>query len=73
MSASKKRTSRVLSKEDTEYICSLSRDDITTSTFIEMFGEFNGKTRFDPYDIITVPDGAYGIEGMKNKNPFKVL
>lgn len=37
---------------------------------MELFGEFDGKTRFDPYDIITVPIGGYGREGKKNKNAF---
>ena len=37
---------------------------------MECFGEFEGKRRFNPYDLITIPPGSFGPEGMKNKNSF---
>lgn len=37
---------------------------------METFGEFNGKTKFKPYDLITIPAGAYGKGNNKNKKPF---
>ena len=38
---------------------------------MELFGEFDGKSRFNPYDIIEIPANSYGPENKKNKKPFK--
>ena len=66
------RTSKhIVSKEDIDYICSLTEDDLLKkSTVMELFGEFNGKVRFHTYDTITIPANVYGPEGQKNKKPF---
>lgn len=65
------RTSKIITNtNDIEYIISLKEKDITLSTIFEMFGNFNGKQRFQQYDTFTVPKGSYGIEGKKNKNTF---
>ena len=65
------RKAKVISKkEDIEYIANISEDDITTSFFMESFGEFDGKTRFNVYDEITIPPNSYGKENKKNKNSF---
>lgn len=53
-----------------EEILNLTEDDITSSYIIELFGEFNGKNRYKPNDILEVPIGTYGIEGNKNTNKF---
>lgn len=66
----KREAGVITDKADIDYLCNLKRSDITSSAFMEMFGEFNGKNRFNPYDIITVPAGTYGVEGKKNKNAF---
>ena len=56
--------------KDIEYISNLKEEDITLSFIMEMFGEFNGKRRFNPYDEIEIPAGKYGIDKYKNKQPI---
>lgn len=67
-----KRTSnRITNAKDIDYILSIDQDmGAKTSTVIGMFGEFNGKRRFNTYDLVTIPAGSYGPEGKKNKNAF---
>ena len=69
---SEKRYSKVItSKEDKDYLFGLSIDDCARlSVIMECFGEFNGKRRFNTYDILEVPAGVFGPEGMKNKKAF---
>ena len=66
------RKSRVITnKEDLDFIFNTTpRDCAKLSFMMEMFGDFDGKRRFNPYDIIEVPPGVYGPPGMKNKNSF---
>ena len=62
----------ITNKADLEYILSIDEKIGTKkSTIMELFGEFNGKRRFNTYDMIDVPPGAYGPEGRKNKNKFR--
>lgn len=64
------RKSRIIrNQEDIKMIANLTEDDITTSLIMELFGDFNGKSRFNPYDEITIPPNSYGKE-KKNKNSF---
>lgn len=56
--------------EDLKYILNLKPEDITKSTIIKMFGEFNGKVRFNPYDEIEIPKDGYGEHPWKNKKSF---
>lgn len=61
----------ITNPEDINFIFSSTTDQCTKLSFImECFGDFNGKRRFNPYDIITVPPGIYGPEDKKNKNTF---
>ncbi len=56
-----KRTSNEIKNyKDIEYILSLTPSDITQETIMEMFGDFNGKKRFNTYDLITIPSGKIG-------------
>lgn len=67
------RKSKVISKPvDVEYLLNISEElhKSTTTTIMELFGEFNGKVRFNPYDIIEIPANSYGPEGKKNKKAF---
>lgn len=59
----------ITKKEDIEYIAHINEKDITTSFFMEMFGKFDDKSRFNTYDEITIPPGSYGKD-KKNKNSF---
>lgn len=48
----------------------LKESDITASFIYDLFGEFNGVCKCNPYDILEVPAGTYGPDGKKNKNKF---
>ena len=68
------RKSRLVYKpEEVNYLLNISDDILnrTSTTIMELFGEFNGKSKFNPYDIIEIPSNSYGPEGKKNKKPFK--
>ena len=65
-----RHSKKVTNKEDIDYILSLNYDNITQSVIMELFGEFDGKRKYNPYDIITIPAGTYGKEGNKNLEPF---
>ena len=68
------RKSRTIIKPDEiNYLLNISKElrENTTTTIMELFGEFNGKSKFNPYDIIEIPANSYGPEGKKNKKPFK--
>lgn len=66
-----KRISRhITNKEDVDFILSLNADNITQSVIMELFGEFDGKRRANPYDTIDIPAGIYGPEGNKNTEAF---
>lgn len=67
----KRHSNTIVKKEDIEYLVSLTPDTIERLSFImEMFGEKNGKARFQTFDLVTIPPGSYGKEGKKNKNSF---
>ena len=54
-------------------VIEIKPEDITSTYVVELFGEFDGKRRCNPYDLVTVPKGVYGIEGSKrgvNVKPF---
>lgn len=53
--------------DDIDYILSIDESKVTLSEMMEMFGEFNEKQRFHPYDTFTVPKGCYG-KSKKNSN-----
>lgn len=61
----------ITNKEDLDYIFSLTSHDLCKlSVLINMFGHFNGKRRFRPYDTIDIPPGTYGKGNTKNKNCY---
>lgn len=67
----KRIAKRIIDKNDLDYILSINEEIGTKKSFImELFGEFDGKKRFNTYDTFEVPIGAYGKEGKKNKNKF---
>lgn len=57
----------ITNPDDIAYLLSLKEEDFTLSTFMDLFGEFDGKQKFHPYDTFTVPKGAYG-NTKKNTN-----
>jgi hypothetical protein len=65
------RTQRkITDQKDIQFLVSLKEEDITTSLINEIFGDFKGKRRFNPYDEFILPANSYGPEGKKNKNSF---
>lgn len=58
----------ITNQEDIDYILSLNSDNIKMSTILDIFGSFDGKRRFQPYDYIKIPKNSYGPEGKRNKN-----
>lgn len=65
-----KRYKHITDKKEIEYFLSLKEDDITTSMIMETFGEFNGVARYHPTDLITIPKGAYRVNGKSNEKDF---
>ena len=66
-----RQAKEITSKEEIEYFVNLKEKDITLSFIMDTFGEFNGKRKYNPYDIITIPPGSYGPSpNKKNKNSF---
>lgn len=52
------------------YLFDIQEKDINSQLIMELFGEFDGKAKCSPSDILRVPKGKYGPEGKKNKNEF---
>ena len=67
-----KRVSNIITnKEDIDFLLNITElQACKTSFMMECFGEFGDKRRFNPYDLFTVPEGAFGNENKKNKKPF---
>lgn len=67
MAKKQPRKARVVNKEELEYLLSLeNKDCLKTSVFMELFGEFDGKKKFNTYDVMNVPPKSYH----NNKNTF---
>lgn len=64
------RVSRLITGDLKNEIFSLKEKDIKASYIYDLFGEYNGIVRCNPYDILEVPPNTYGTEGHKNKNNF---
>lgn len=67
---SSRKSKKITSPKDIEYLVNIKEKDITTSFIMDTFGEFETGQRFRPYDIIEIPANSYGQEGKKNKKPF---
>lgn len=65
-----RQSKKITSKADVEYLINITEKDITSTYMAETFGDFDGKRRFNPYDLIDIPPRAYGSEKKKNKNTF---
>ena len=63
-------STKITDPELKRYILGIKESDITSSFIYDLFGEFNGVSKCNPYDLIEVPAGLYGPEGKKNKNKF---
>ena len=63
-------STKITDPELKRYILGIKESDITSSFIYDLFGEFNGVSKCNPYDLIEIPVGLYGPEGKKNKNKF---
>ena len=62
----------ITKQEDIDYILSLDEEKLTISCLMELFGNFNGKTKYSPQDYITIPAGYYVLSNdKKNDKPIK--
>lgn len=65
-----RKAAMITSQKDIDFLLSLNEDTITESTIFDMFGEFDGKIKYNPYDTFEVPKKAYGNDKVKNLEPF---
>lgn len=70
MSTNKRVSKTITKKEDLDFLFSLQEKDITLSFMMENFGKYKKVSKFNTYDILEVPIGAYGKDKKKNKNKF---
>lgn len=70
MATPSRSSKNITNPKDIQFLVNVKEEDITTSFFNDLFGEFESGRRFEPYDLITIPAGSYGPEGRKNKKPF---
>ena len=61
---------KITDPELREYLLNIKEADITASFIYDLYGDFDGKTKCNPYDILEVPPGYYGPNNKKNKNTF---
>lgn len=61
---------KITEKELLNELLTLKESDITSSYIYDLFGEYDGVTKCNPYDLLDIPAGYYGPEGKKNKNKF---
>lgn len=67
-----KRVAKLITNtDDVDMLLNIKEEDITATFIYECFGLFDGKRKFNPYDIIDIPVGAYVLSnGKKNKKRF---
>lgn len=61
---------KISDKSELEMFYNIQESDISTSFIFNLFGDFDGKSKFKPYDLIDIPPNIYGPDGKKNKNTF---
>lgn len=67
-----RKPKKITDQKDLEFLFNINSNEILKLSFImELFGEYNGKSRFNVYDSLVVPPNTYGPEGRKNKNSFE--
>ena len=73
MATSKRITRTITDQALIDSVIGIKPEDITSTYVVELFGEFEGKVRANPYDLIMVPKGTYGLPDSKrgvNIKPF---
>lgn len=71
MASSKRKAKIITDPKVIEELANLKEEDITLSFIMETFGEFDGKRKYNPYDIVTIPPFSFGPTKEKsNVNSF---
>lgn len=60
----------VYKKEDIDFLLSLNKENMKSSLFYEMFGDFGHGPRFNPFDTVIIPAKSYGRKGKMNIEPI---
>ena len=68
--ATLRKSIKITDKDLVDMLLNLKEEDVTSSFIYDLFGEFEGKAKANPYDLIDIPPGSYGPEKKKNKNSF---
>lgn len=66
----KRISKKIIDGELKNTLINLKEEDIKSSFIYDLFGEYDGVAKCNPYDIINIPPGFYGPEKRKNKNAF---
>ena len=66
----KRISKKIIDGELKDFLINLKEEDIKSSLIYDLFGEYDGVAKCNPYDIIDIPPGYYGPEKHKNKNTF---
>lgn len=66
-----RKSRKITNQEEVNYFLNLSVEECCSYKFMmENFGTFDGKAKYQVYDIIDIPPGSYGVGNKKNKNTF---
>ena len=67
----KRHPKQITDKKELDYLYNLTEKDITTSFIMDNFGEFNKKTKYNPYDELVIPPHMYHNDKLNNDKAFK--
>lgn len=71
MATTTKKINKITNEKDIDMFLNLKEEDITSSFIMENFAQFNGNPpKFNVYDEIVIPKGAYGLGDIKNTQSF---
>ena len=70
MAYEERKSIEIKDKDLLDKILNVDEKDISSSFIYDLFGEYNGKAKVNPYDFIMVPPNTFGIK-KKNKNSFR--
>ena len=70
MNYEERKSIEIKDKDLLDKLINIDEKDITSSFIYNLFGEYDGKAKANPYDFIIIPPNKYGTK-KKNKNSFK--
>ena len=66
----KRVSKKITNSELRDTLINIEEKNITASFIYDLFGEFDGVAKCNPYDTIDIPPNKYGPDKKKNKNSF---